>query len=99
MEKPGPLVASGRAADVYALGDRLVLRRYRDGTSCELPLSGLPAALGDTLRHVFARSFLASFDRQVLLSYLSVVAGRRKEDPNVLPEERRRIDRLVDRNR
>ena len=28
-EAPGPLVASGRAADVYAYGDGLVLRRYR----------------------------------------------------------------------
>jgi aminoglycoside phosphotransferase (APT) family kinase protein len=28
---PGPLLASGRAADVYDLGDGTVLRRYRDG--------------------------------------------------------------------
>lgn len=29
-EQPGPLLASGRAADVYDLGDGTVLRRYRD---------------------------------------------------------------------
>lgn len=29
MTVPGPLIASGRDADVYALGDGLVLRRYR----------------------------------------------------------------------
>src|SRR6056297_3262309 len=30
-EPPGPLLASGRAADVYDLGDGTVLRRYRSG--------------------------------------------------------------------
>lgn len=30
-DQPGPLLASGRAADVYDLGDGTVLRRYRDG--------------------------------------------------------------------
>lgn len=29
IDEPGPLVASGRAADVYDLGDGTVLRRYR----------------------------------------------------------------------
>jgi len=29
-DAPGPLIASGRAADVYDLGDGTVLRRYRD---------------------------------------------------------------------
>ena len=29
MPEPGPLIATGRAADVYAFGDELVLRRYR----------------------------------------------------------------------
>ncbi len=29
MHEPGPLIATGRAADVYAYGDGLVLRRYR----------------------------------------------------------------------
>ena len=28
-DEPGPLIASGRAADVYDLGDGTVLRRYR----------------------------------------------------------------------
>jgi hypothetical protein len=27
--EPGPLIATGRAADVFAYGDGLVLRRYR----------------------------------------------------------------------
>jgi Ser/Thr protein kinase RdoA (MazF antagonist) len=31
---PGPLIGSGRAADVYALGDGKVLRRYRFDFSC-----------------------------------------------------------------
>jgi aminoglycoside phosphotransferase (APT) family kinase protein len=30
-DPPGPLLASGRAADVYDIGDGKVLRRYRDG--------------------------------------------------------------------
>jgi hypothetical protein len=31
---PGPLIGSGRAADVYALDDGRVLRRYRTAHSC-----------------------------------------------------------------
>jgi aminoglycoside phosphotransferase (APT) family kinase protein len=31
---PGPLIGSGRAADVYALGDGQVLRRYKTAHSC-----------------------------------------------------------------
>jgi aminoglycoside phosphotransferase (APT) family kinase protein len=31
---PGPLIGSGRGADVYALGDGKVLRRYRTAHSC-----------------------------------------------------------------
>lgn len=34
MTDIGPLIASGRAADVYAHGDGLVLRRYRTPHSC-----------------------------------------------------------------
>ncbi len=33
MTEPGELIASGRAADVYAYGDGLVLRRYRTAHS------------------------------------------------------------------
>ena len=33
MSAPGPLIASGRDADIYAYGDRLVLRRARGGRS------------------------------------------------------------------
>ena len=34
-DRPGPLVGAGRAADVYALDERRVLRRYRNGESSE----------------------------------------------------------------
>lgn len=34
-DRPGPLIGAGRAADVYALGEQRVLRRYRDGASAE----------------------------------------------------------------
>jgi Ser/Thr protein kinase RdoA (MazF antagonist) len=34
-DRPGPLIGAGRAADVYALGERRVLRRYRNGESSE----------------------------------------------------------------
>ena len=33
---PGPLIASGRAADVYDHGDDMVLRRYKGDFNCEL---------------------------------------------------------------
>lgn len=32
--QPGPLIATGRAADVFAYGDKLVLRRYRTPHDC-----------------------------------------------------------------
>jgi Phosphotransferase enzyme family len=34
-DQPGPLIGAGRAADVYALGGRRVVRRYRNGDSAE----------------------------------------------------------------
>ena len=34
-DPPGPLIGAGRAADVYALDERRVLRRYRNGESSE----------------------------------------------------------------
>ena len=34
-DRPGPLIGAGRAADVYALDERRVLRRYRNGDSSE----------------------------------------------------------------
>lgn len=34
VDAPGPLIASGRAADVFAYGDGLVLRRYRSDHDC-----------------------------------------------------------------
>jgi aminoglycoside phosphotransferase (APT) family kinase protein len=41
---PGPLIGSGRAADVYALGDAQVLRRYKTAHSC--------AAEADLMRYL-----------------------------------------------
>jgi aminoglycoside phosphotransferase (APT) family kinase protein len=41
---PGPLIGSGRAADVYDLGDGRVLRRYRTAHSC--------AAEADLMRYL-----------------------------------------------
>ena len=41
---PGPLIGSGRAADVYALGDGNVLRRYKTAHSC--------AAEADLMRYL-----------------------------------------------
>ena len=34
-DRPGPLIGAGRASDVYALDERRVLRRYRNGESSE----------------------------------------------------------------
>jgi aminoglycoside phosphotransferase (APT) family kinase protein len=34
-DRPGPLIGTGRTADVYAVGGRRVLRRYRNGDSAE----------------------------------------------------------------
>ena len=47
---PGPLLASGRAADVYDIGDGKVLRRYRR------PTSGL-ADEARVMRHVAERDY------------------------------------------
>jgi aminoglycoside phosphotransferase (APT) family kinase protein len=41
---PGPLIGSGRAADVYSLGDGKVLRRYKTAHSC--------AAEADLMRYL-----------------------------------------------
>lgn len=49
--RTGSLVASGRTADVYALDDRRVLRRYRDG--------GDVAGEAATMAHVRERGFPA----------------------------------------
>lgn len=47
-EPPGPLLASGLAADVYALSDEQVVRRYREGrdASAEVALLQHVAAYG-----------------------------------------------------
>lgn len=58
-DEPGPLLASGRAADVYDLGDGTVLRRYRprsgaaDGEG-DSPDAGYEA---DVMRHVAAHGY------------------------------------------
>jgi Ser/Thr protein kinase RdoA (MazF antagonist) len=48
MDAPGPLLAAGEAADVYALSDQQVLRRYREGgdASREVALMRHVAAFG-----------------------------------------------------
>jgi len=51
-EPPGPLLASGRAADVYDIGDGRVLRRYRDIA----PDTELEARI---MRHVAASGYPA----------------------------------------
>jgi aminoglycoside phosphotransferase (APT) family kinase protein len=49
-DEPGPLIASGRAADVYDLGDGTVLRRYRTtGHDVELEVR--------VMRHVAERGY------------------------------------------
>lgn len=55
---PGPLIGSGRAADVYALGDDRVLRRYRTAHSCaaEADLMRYVRAAGYPVPEVFAAS-------------------------------------------
>ncbi|GIG21244.1 hypothetical protein Cch01nite_19680 [Cellulomonas chitinilytica] len=50
-EQPGPLLASGTAADVFALDDATVLRRYRSGRDA--------APEAEILRHVVAHGFPA----------------------------------------
>ena len=53
---PGPLIGRGRAADVYALDDRRVLRRYRTGHSCagEADLMRYLRQVGFPVPEVFA---------------------------------------------
>lgn len=48
-QKPGPLIGSGRAADVFDIGAGRVLRRNRDGSSTERE--------ADVMRHLHARGF------------------------------------------
>ncbi|MGY4645012.1 phosphotransferase [Cellulomonas sp. URHB0016] len=50
-DQPGPLLASGTAADVFALDDATVLRRYRSGRDA--------APEAELLRHVVAHGFPA----------------------------------------
>ena len=47
--EPGPLIATGRAADVFAYGDGLVLRRYRTPHDCDYEAS--------VMRHVEAHGY------------------------------------------
>lgn len=50
-EPPGPLLAAGLAADIYALSERQVLRRYRSGRDASGEV--------EIMRHVAARGFPA----------------------------------------
>lgn len=76
---PGPLIARGRAADVYACGDGLVLRRYRTLHDCLYEAAvmqhvrehGYPAPLvvevsgpDIVMERVEGRSMLAAFSQR-----------------------------------
>ena len=49
LEPPGPLLASGLAADVYAMSEQQVLRRYREGRDAAREV--------ELMRHVAAHGF------------------------------------------
>lgn len=49
MTDPGPLIGKGRAADIYDVGDGLVLRRTRSGRSVETAAA--------VMRHLHAHGF------------------------------------------
>ena len=51
FDEPGPLIAKGRAADVFAYGEGKVLRRYRTDHDC--------AYEADVMRHVRAHGYPA----------------------------------------
>jgi aminoglycoside phosphotransferase (APT) family kinase protein len=58
-ETPGPLIGSGRSADVYALGDGKVLRRYRPVTPAVTELVSR-GALGDVRAEAEIMRYLGS---------------------------------------
>ena len=43
-DPPGPLIASGRSADIYDLGDGRVVRRLRSGSIGEHEVTAMRAA-------------------------------------------------------
>jgi aminoglycoside phosphotransferase (APT) family kinase protein len=49
LDEPGPLIARGRAADVFAYGDGLVLRRYRTDHDCLYEAT--------VMQHVYAHGY------------------------------------------
>ena len=102
---PGPLIGSGRAADVYALGDGKVLRRYRTAHSCVveaglmryLHKAGYPVpevfAVDGTdlvMQRLHGRDMLAD-----LASRPWRVVRFRLKDPNVRSAEAARLRRLA----
>ncbi|UZN03880.1 phosphotransferase [Cellulomonas sp. S1-8] len=72
-EVPGPLLASGTSADVYALDDERVLRRYRAGRDATPEV--------ELLRHVRAHDFPAP---DVLDASGSDIVMRRLHGPTLL---------------
>ena len=59
--------------------------------------SWVERTLGPRFRGLYVRSFLSHFDTASMAEQLRVVGELRKLDPNVRPEERAAIDRLVAR--
>ena len=49
MSEPGPLVGTGRAADVYDIGNGRVLRRYRTDHDSTIEAAGDAGGLGGRL--------------------------------------------------
>ena len=73
LEEPGPLLATGRAADVYEYGDGLVLRRYRTEHDS--------AYEADVMRHVRAHGYPAP---EVIASQGRDIVMERVDGPTML---------------
>jgi aminoglycoside phosphotransferase (APT) family kinase protein len=107
---PGPLIGSGRAADVYALGDGQVLRRYKTAHSCaaEAELMRYLREAGYPVPEVFAvagpdlvmqrldgRDMLADLASRPWRAVAHARTLARLHDPNVRPAEAARLRRLA----
>ena len=67
---PGPLLASGMSADVYALDDARVLRRYREGRDTAYEVALLHYAVDGLLLDLLTTSIDAGFDTDQVVSDL-----------------------------
>jgi hypothetical protein len=107
---PGPLIGSGRAADVCALGDGQVLRRYKTAHSCaaEAELMRYLREAGYPVPEVFAvagpdlvmqrldgRDMLADLASRPWRAVAHARTLARLHDPNVRPAEAARLRRLA----